>query len=238
MMNTLFLKNYPRMHDRIRRFLPFVLLIGSVGSVAVAPEKYVQAVELVWGIFAILIIAWAYYWSRRAANIVDGKMVDFVFAPTPLGSLGNSLAKQGIDFDQIDTITVMSSNLAETKGYLKTPMNGDEPFLNILDKFKDMHMVYYGFSNDPNIKSDHPRVAFVPIKEKITEHKNLITTKNGPNYMWYEPCHDIVNGDDYFGGGAYLIELTEKGRKQAEEVFKHLPQLESKSDSQINYAMA
>lgn len=225
-MNKLLLKRYPKTHDRIRRYTPYGLLIGAMATVAFVKEKDVLTAEVAWGVTAILLISWAYYWSRRASNVVDGKIVDYVFTPTPMGSLGNSLGKQGITFDQVDTITVMSADLNETKGYLKRPRNGDEPFLSVVEKYKDMQVIYFGYSKNPAIQSDHPRIKFIPISEKFTEHKNLITTKNnGPSFMWYEPCHDIVDGQDYFGGGAYLIALTETGKKQAEAIFQKLPRI-------------
>lgn len=221
--HALFMSHFPHFHGWVRKRAPYILLGGSVISVAAAPKEATVAVTAFWLLLAIAMVLWAYSWSRHAANLFDGRIVEFIFTPTPMGSLCAALARQNVPVEDIQFITLMSSDLAQTKKYLASSRNGEESFLEILNRCKDIQVRYYGYSIDPNIQSNHPRIEFVRMSEKRTEHFNLVKTKRNAAYAWYEPCHDIVNGDDCFGGGGYLVELTPHGVVDMERFFEKLP---------------
>jgi hypothetical protein len=218
-MNAFLLRNAPGLTSSIRKAAPYILLLGALTTIAFVPRDWVVPSAIAWAGVALAMIAWAYYCSHTVAKKFDGRVVAFVFSPTPIGSLCTELENQGVPIDDIKLIKLMSSNLAYTKRYLASSRNGDEPFDSTLERCKDMNVVYCGYADDPDIRSERSRVTFIRTDSKRTEHVNLIYTRTRGCYVWYEPFHDNNGDREYFGGGAYLIALTPKGLSQAEEIF-------------------
>lgn len=234
-MNGMLISAYPRAQNYLRVGCPYILLGAAVLVVSVTETQYLPIAIGILAAGSVGMVVWAKSWSDQAATKFEGEMVDFVFAPTPMGSLLSALNKQGVGTGEIATIKLMSSDLVATKKYLSSPRNGDEPFITVVDRCKDMHVLYYGSSDDPNIESGHPRIKFIPTKQKLIEHVNLVQTKSKGEYLWYEPYHQLIDGEDCFAGGAYLIELTPRGIQQVEHRFQDAAPAESQRS---NYAYA
>ena len=144
------LNHYPRFHTWLRSWFSYLLLAAVVLTVGLAPKEYAIHVMIFWGAVTAFLVYRVHHWKNRAGSKYDGEIVDYVFAPTPMGTLFSSLARQNVSPDMIDWIKFMSSDLAYTDRYVKSAKSGEEPFLNILDRCSTMCVWYYGTSSDPN----------------------------------------------------------------------------------------
>jgi hypothetical protein len=212
---------YPMAYSFIRANLTVGLLVGSAVTIAYVPTAYLTLAVLCWAGVAGLIMLVAHQKTRAVARKFKGPILEFVFAPTPMGSVFGSLAKHGVPPDQIKSIALMSGNIKESLRYFESGA-GDGSFFQVLDACPDMHATVYGFSDDPEMQSGHPRVDLIVTRDRFNEHTNLITAKSGKSFVWYEPCHVVSNGNHYFTRGAYLISIDEAMKATIEADFSAL----------------
>jgi hypothetical protein len=168
--------------------------------------------------------------SLRVARKFGNGIRTFVYVPTPIGSLLESLNSQDVATSDLVQIMLMSSDLQESVDYYK---NGDDEgisLLKILDDNPELTASIYGPSSDPRITSPHARISLIPTLGDLTEHKNLIDTKKGQSFVWYEPYHKVLRGKQYFTHGAYLIEIDEALKASIRREYEQLVRARANSD--------
>jgi hypothetical protein len=61
-----------------------------------------------------------------------------------------------------------------------------------------------------------PQIIFHDTRFLSVAHRNIIKTKDGRNYLWFEEHHEIENGHHYFPCGAFLFKIDESVAVQIE----------------------
>jgi hypothetical protein len=146
-----------------------------------------------------------------------------MFSLRPMGSLLASLHENNVSESSILNIKLMTASLQHARTYWTKSRNGDEPLVETIGNNADLRVTIFGRSDDGScVDSPHPRLAFVRTEQKLLEHINLIETKSGQSYVWYESYHDVVAGRECFKGGAYLIKISRDKAKTINETFNGL----------------
>jgi hypothetical protein len=206
-------------YSYLRKYVGAILIGGAAVTVALTPSHYAIYAMAVWGLIAAWLTVGAQIRTAKISRQFGGGMRDFVFAPTPMGSVLASLGRVGVSPETIATIELMSADVDETIAYFERD-SGNGCFLTTLKHCPEMKVTVYGQTR--STAKEHSRITVVPTVEKYTEHTNLITTKDGNQFVWFEPYHNVKNGRHYFGKGAYLFEVTPK---IADKVHKDLVSL-------------
>ncbi len=217
---------YELIYSVARRHAPTVVLFGSLISVGFAYNQVsILAIMTVWASLAVIFTLFAHVHSREVRKKFGGKILEFIYTPTPMGSLIKSLEKHGVAASSIKSMKLMSADIEESLKYLeKGNLRNDEGrfISDTLKPSSEMNVAIYGYSKCPNVKPNHRRIEIVLTKKRLTEHTNLIVTKNDVPFIWYEPFHDIINGAHYFTRGAYLLKVDKHTRSRVEMEFDKL----------------
>jgi len=215
-----------RKRSSLRKHAPnaiFVLSATTVGLAGTfansASMKSIVYLALGWGALAGCLTVKAHLNSLRVARQFGNKIRGFVYVPTPIGSMVESLNSQNVATSDLINISLMSSDLQESITYYKEGDYEGVSLLRIMDANPDLTATIYGPSKTPAIKSPHDRMSLVVTPVKLTEHKNLIDTKRGQSFVWYEPYHEVFRGDQYFTHGAYLIEIDKKLKAEIQKEY-------------------
>jgi hypothetical protein len=186
-------------------------LAGWMASVGLVPREVILYTGFGWAVPAGILILLAHAHAVQVRRQFGDKIRAFVYQPTPIGSLVESLNSQDVATADLKHVMLMSADLEEGVHYY---LEGDDEgvsLVRMLEKNPDLTVSVYGPSKNPNVKSPHERMSLLLTTGvgELTEHKNLILTKDGQKFVWYEPYHNVVNGHHYFNRGAYLVEIDE-----------------------------
>lgn len=207
-----------RARARVRKHLPNAVLVFSAitvcGAQFLATRGYLSTLIvlyaiLAWACFAVGLTLKAHLNTLRVSRRIGDKIRAFVYVPTPIGSLVESLNSQDVAKSDLKSIALMSAGLEESVGYYKKGDYEGISLLKILDDNPNLVATIYGPAKTLNLRSPHKRMSLVEIEAEPTEHINLVVTNKGQNFVWYEPYHKVIDGRQYFTHGAYLIEIDE-----------------------------
>lgn len=224
---------YTRLHARAREYAPNTFLVASIATVGLAGAlahgrvisgDVVSWLALGWVAPTSALMLMARSHAVQVQKKFGGRILAFAYVPTPIGSLLKSLSTQDVATAELKQINLMSSDLSESVDYYE---KGDEEGVSltrILDNNPDLAVIAIGPSKKRGIKAPHGRISLVVAQGgyEETEHVNLISTKGGQNYVWYEPYHNVINRKHYFTKGAYLVETDETGKARVEMLYDKL----------------
>lgn len=189
----------------LRKYMSLILIVGGGISIALAPQGLAIYVLVAWMIFSLGLFAASHQKTRVVCRQFGGNLVAFANLPTPIDTLLDLLTLHGIPAKDIESITMMSTDLNESLDYLFGKDVAGAAFGQLLRENPGIKAVLYGYLTTP-VRVNHP-AELKPIPKKRTEHTNLIVTKDQRAFVWYEPYHLVVDGKHYFTRGAYLIEI-------------------------------
>jgi hypothetical protein len=123
--------------------------------------------------------------------------------PTPALSLINALNKFDIKVENIDSIEFMC--------YFIDHNYTMDIIENLIHKNPDIKITIQGCKQDVNLLLNHQNnVTCIETDSILTEHFNYIKTKNGENFVWYEPYHSIEGNEHLMPQGAYLAQMLSR----------------------------
>lgn len=154
-------------------------------------------------VIMIVLIAVLFYMSYVKNNIQNkfGSVLYSYNQPTPFTTMLSSILKEGYKIEDIKHIDFMSYNLNQSCSYLNNVLP------KIINKNSDLSISFIGYGDKIKCsKFESSTISFTLIDRKLTEHKNIITMRDGKSFLWYEPNHKIIDGKHYFVNGGYFIE--------------------------------
>lgn len=221
---------YHLLYSYARRHCVPIVIGGAAVSVALSPEQFSFVAMLLWSVLALCMTIFRYVRAQSVAKRFSGRIVEFVFAPTPMGSLIECLSTHHVDPEDIKSMQLMSSDLHATALYLTgSKRNFETPFNRLLEANPEIKVTIYGLCN--GALHDFDGISFRRTRDKHVEHTNLITTQSGRHFVWYEPYHEIVKGRHYFAQGAYLVEVSQETATNIHEMFSCLSLAVDERDS-------
>jgi len=159
------------------------------------------------GQFNVRIILKKKYYSYRSIVVQA-----ISFQPAPGTSLISELNSKAVSVDNIEYMLLMTCNLAHGCDYYDKKLKKQLEHVKI-----DM----YGSGKCPKHGEN---ITLYTTTDSLEEHENIIKTKQGRFFIYYEPSHKLVgkNKDrDELKKGAYLFELKDKDDQDAlEEAIK------------------
>jgi hypothetical protein len=214
--------SYNEIHAMVRRHISPILIGGAALTVAIAPMEYALYVMFFWAAFATIMGIDAHLRTRRIIKRFPGSLIQFVYAPTPMGSLLQALQTFGIRSERIAAISLMSADVDESiRYYEEGDANGSPPFLETVKACPDVDVTIYGRCSSR--LTDYKGIKVVCTKERYVEHTNLITTKDDEEYVWFEPYHNVIDRRHYFTHGAYLFRVSHQEADKVRAMLKSLP---------------
>ena len=146
------------------------------------------------------------------------KDIDFVYknmslAPHPGTSLLSDLEMTGISVGDIKSMLLMTCNLWRGCEYYDQKLRAQLKHVNI-----DM----YGFGACEKVNSN---ITLYPVSKVLIEHENIITTKSGRVFVYYEPSHIFKNCKDILKDGAYLFEVMNNNQQFKQSIVNKLENL-------------
>lgn len=128
-----------------------------------------------------------------------------VQTPRPSSSMISSLNLQGVRTTDIKHIDLMTFDLIDAKTYLES--HGLK-FRAAVSANSELTVRIFGSGQIPE-ENDIPGLSYFNTVEQLIEHVNLITSKDGRRFVWYEPIHTCSDGEHKLPMGAYLIEVND-----------------------------
>jgi hypothetical protein len=212
----------PRLYAGARENITLTIIVGSAFTVAVLPSDQVWIGALFWAAATGFVLVMAQLKTSEVCRRF-GELLEFVFLPTPMGSVFASLSKHGVPPESIKDIKLMSSGVSESLAYYQRHIGGPS-LLDVLSVCPDMRVTVYGPDPRPDtVRSGHPQIDLVITTLMKEEHTNLIIAKDDQAYIWFEPYHTVVAGHHYFTRGAYLLKVKPSVREETERMFASLP---------------
>jgi hypothetical protein len=206
----------------IRKYISIILIGGAAVTVALAPKEYALYAMLFWAAFSGILAIDAHLRTRKIIKRFPGELIQFVYAPTPMGSLLEALQTNKIRSERIAEISLMSADVDESLRYYEEGhSNGSPPFLETVKLCPDIKVTIYGRCNSK--RSSYKGIKIVSTKERFVEHTNLITTKDDEEYIWFEPYHNVINRRHYFTHGAYLFRVSHQEADKVRHMLDSLP---------------
>lgn len=132
------------------------------------------------------------------------------FKPSPGTSLIAELASKSVTVKDIDSMILMTCNLEHGCNYYDKKLK---------QELKEVTIDMYGFGK---CSKPSDNITLHQTSKILEEHENIIKTKTGRFFVYYEPIHELVgkNQDrDELKKGAYLFELVDKSQQQKFEKF-------------------
>ena len=154
-------------------------------------------------------------WFNGVLKRYDGELLKYDRNPTPAKSLERSLAQENIPLESIRKAVLVTE---------KTPNR----YLDESELMKGMtaaDIVVVGHREKSCGEGNQSsRIRYLQSCEKITEHQNLLITKDDlklvwyePVHVWYEPAHQGTDGVHLMPQGAFLIKVREDIAKRVED---------------------
>jgi hypothetical protein len=213
---------YKEYYAATRQYISIILIGGAAVTVAFAPDGYTIPVMLFWAVLSVWLAIDGHLRTRSIIRRFPGDLIQFIYAPTPMGSLLQSLQDNGIKADRIAEIRLMSADVDESiRYYEEGHTNGSPPFLDTMKVCPDVKVTLYGRCNSK--RSTYKGINIVSTKERFIEHTNLITTKDDEEYVWFEPYHNVINRKHYFTHGAYLFRVSHQEADKVRHMLDSLP---------------
>ena len=163
-------------------------------------------------------------WFNEVLKRYDGELLEYDRSPTPAISMERSLAQADIPLGSICKAALVTEKMPNK--YLDDS--------HLMRGMTAADIVVVGRREKSCGEGNQSsRIRYLQSREKITEHQNLLITKDGRRLVWYEPEHlwyestrEGTDGIHLMPQGAFLIEIREDIAKRVEDEIRKL--LESK----------
>lgn len=193
------------MKDFLKSNISDILYYSPLGIIVISVLFGLSDVFMGYFLVGMMLVLFAtlYYMSLVKSNI-QNKFGEILFSynrPTPFTTMLSSILKTGYKIEDIRHIDFMSFDLNQSCTYL----NGILPAILKKNTILTISFVGYGDATKCDV-FENSSLSFHFTKEKLFEHKNIITMQDGRSFLWYEPNHKIIDGKHYFINGGYFIE--------------------------------
>lgn len=180
-------------------YFSFLVWIVIVGVFSINDKIFILGV-LTLGVLVAWQVGHIVYKKYSIANKFGSVLYSYN-QPTPFTTMLSSVIKAGYKVEDIQHIDFMSYDLNQSCSYL------NDILPKIINKNSNLKISFIGYGDKIKCsKFKSEKISFTLIDEKLTEHKNIITMRDGKSFLWYEPNHKIIDGKHYFLNGGYFIE--------------------------------
>jgi hypothetical protein len=166
----------------LRKYLTLIFIVGSATSLALSPTNLAVYALAPWLLLAFSVLMAAHWKTRATTRQFGGRLVGFSNIPTPIDSVLELLAKDGVYPADIDIIILMSTDLKGSIDYLFGADTVGSSFGQMLRKYPHIKATIYGRLTSTFAFNSVP-VTLKQIPNRRTDHTNLFIAKDRRAYV-------------------------------------------------------
>jgi hypothetical protein len=196
-----------------------ILFLGFVTFVVAAPDvlptEYLAVMIVGAILFTLLCFSASYRGSRKIQQKFGGaEVLVFRHVATPVSSLFNALAREGVRVENISKVQFETGKISELLNYM---CRDGKELITLFEKspgavfvacgLDDTHLTAVEKRERLDMDGEPGEIEFIDTGKYTKSHRNIVTTKNGDYYLWYEDHHEIRDGHHFYPTGAYLFKI-------------------------------